>query len=253
MKKLALALILILSLYSCKEERIIDTSPAGIIINECIEAHGGIAFETALYAFDFRNKSYLFDYDHGSYSYESIFRHEKGNVIRDILTNDGVTRKIDGKNVSLSDEKISSYSQSVNSVHYFAFLPFFLKDEAVRKELLGEESINGKSYDKIQVTFGEENGGNDHEDIYIYWVNKESKTMDYLAYSYTNPDDVGVRFRSAYNARVVEGIRFQDYINYKHDPETPVANLAALYQDGSLKELSRIELSNIRALKRIEE
>ncbi len=245
--------MIILSLYSCKEEKIIDTSPAGIIIKDCIEAHGGAAFETALYTFDFRNKSYLFDYDHGSFSYESIFRHEKGNVIRDILTNEGIKRKIDGKNVSLSDDKKSSYAQSVNSVHYFAFLPFFLRNDAVQKELLGEESINGKAYNKIQVTFAEENGGNDHEDIYIYWINKENKTMDYLAYSYNDPDDIGVRFRAAYNARVVEGIRFQDYINYKHDPETPVSNLATLYQEGSLKELSRIELRNVRALKRIEE
>ena len=253
MNKIAFVLMFFISLYSCKEERIIDNSPAGIIINECIEAHGGEAYETAYFAFDFRDKSYLFDYDHGNYNYQRAFQHEKGNIIRDILTNNGVKRTIDGKNVSLSEEKIKAYSESVNSVHYFAFLPFFLNDKAVQKKILGEEVIKGKTYNKIQVTFSEKEGGRDHEDVYIYWMDKESKTMDYFAYSYNNPDDVGVRFRVAYNARVVDGIRFQDYINYQHDPETPVADLARLYQEGSLKELSRIDLKGIRALQRIEE
>jgi len=253
MKKISFVFMLIFSLFACKEEKVVDTSPAGIIINDCIQAHGGEVFETAFYTFDFRDKSYLFDYNHGSYSYERIYQHEKGNIIHDKLTNEGIKRTIDGKNVSLSEEKKSSYSQSVNSVHYFAFLPFFLNDAAVKKEILGQETIKGKVYDKIKVTFAEGNGGQDYEDVYIYWINKEAKTMDFLAYSYDNPDDVGVRFRVAYNPRVVDGIRFQDYINYKHDAETPVTNLAALYQEGKLKELSRIELKGIRALERVKE
>ena len=37
--------------------------------------------------------------------------------------------------------------------------------------------------------------------------------MDYFAYDFET-DDSGTRFREAYNARTVGGIRFQDYLNF---------------------------------------
>lgn len=240
------------TLMACQETKVIDNSPAGIIITECINTHGGDRYNTAFYVFDFRDKTYVFDYNHGVYAYERVYKHEKGNIIRDILTNEGLKRTIDGRTVALSEEKNSAYSQSVNSVHYFAFLPFFLQDPAVKKELLEEEVIRGKNYHKIRVTFSETQGGNDHEDVYVYWIQKDNHSMDYLAYSYDNPEDKGVRFRAAYNPRIVEDIRFQDYINYKHDAATPVHQLGHLYDTGQLIEISRIELKNIKALKRTE-
>ncbi len=247
-----LLLSIILWCISC-DSKLKDTSPTASIINDCIEAHGGEAYKDAYFTYTFRDKSYVYDYNHGQYQYERITVHEKGNVARDVLTNEGFKRTIDGKEVSLTDKKIKAYSNSVNSVHYFAFLPFFLNDASVQKELLGEETIKGQLYNKVKVTFEEEGGGADFEDVYMYWIHKDNHTMDYLAYSY-HTGDGGVRFRVAYNPRVIGGIRFQDYVNYKHDDaNTPVANLATLYQEGKLKELSRIELKNIQPRKRVEE
>lgn len=37
--------------------------------------------------------------------------------------------------------------------------------------------------------------------------------MDFLAYEY-NVNGGGVLFREAFNSRMIEGMRFQDYINY---------------------------------------
>jgi len=71
--------------------------------------------------------------------------------------------------------------------------------------------------------------------------------VDYLAYSY-HVNGGGVRFRSAYNSREVDGVRFQDYINYKHDSTTPVEEMDEYYLKGELKELSKIELRNIISL-----
>jgi len=99
------------------------------------------------------------------------------------------------------------------------------------------------------VTFDQEGGGVDHEDVYVYWVHKQDMTVDYLAYSY-QVNGGGVRFRSAYNRRKIGGIIFQDYINYKHDKDTPVSSLDALYETGKLTELSKIELKNIKTISR---
>ncbi len=154
---------------------------------------------------------------------------------------------VDGKEIELSEKDSRKYSNSVNSVNYFAFLPFFLNDQAVNKKLIGETKIKGTDYYKIEVTFDQEGGGDDHDDIYIYWINKADYSMDYLAYSF-HVNGGGVRFRSAYNQRTIGGITFQDYVNYKHDKDTPVSALDALYERGELKELSKIELVNVQEI-----
>lgn len=217
---------------------------AQAIINACIKKHGGDNYNDAHYAYDFRKYHYEFHYTNGNFRYE---RHSKDGQTKDILTNDGFIRTIDGVEADLSDKKRNSYSNSVNSVHYFAFLPFFLNDNAVNMEWAGEVTINDKPYYKIQVTFDQEGGGDDHDDIYMYWIDKSDFTMDYLAYSF-HVNGGGVRFREAFNARNVEGIVFQDYVNYKYDKNTPVSELDALFEQGKLIELSKIELQNITKL-----
>ena len=49
----------------------------------------------------------------------------------------------------------------------------------------------------------------------------------------------------AYNTRVIDGITFQDYINYKAAVGTALKDLPALYEKGKLKELSKIETENV--------
>lgn len=88
------------------------------------------------------------------------------------------------------------YYNSVNSVHYFAYLPQGLNDKAVQKELLGEVVLKGEPYYKVRVTFAQEGGGNDYEDVFIYWFHKQKFTMDYLAYEF-HVDGGGMRFREA--------------------------------------------------------
>ncbi len=214
------------------------------IVNACIEAHGGQQYKDAHFAYDFRKYHYEFHYDNGSYRYE---RHSKDGKTKDILTNDGFKRIVDNKEVDLTEKKIRGYSNSVNSVHYFAFLPSFLNDKAVNKKLIGEATILGKDYYKIEITFDQEGGGDDHDDVYMYWISKEDYSMDYLAYSF-HVNGGGVRFRSAYNKRTISGIIFQDYVNYKYNKNTPVSDLDILFEEHKLIELSKIELTNIKQL-----
>ncbi|MDX1278846.1 DUF6503 family protein, partial [Oceanihabitans sediminis] len=122
-----------------------------------------------------------------------------------------------------------------------------LNDPAVNKKYLGEVSIKEKNYHKVQVTFNEEGGGEDHDDVFVYWVNTETFTVDYLAYSFKEyTGDLGLRFREAYNSRTVNGLRFVDYNNFKtEDKSLQLFDLDKVFENDKLKLLSKIELKNI--------
>ena len=216
------------------------------IIASAIAYHGGDRLNTHDIEFRFRDKTYTSKRNKGIFSYERIFRDSTGRNVRDVLNNDGLTRYIDGKVSDISEEKKAAYSNSVNSVIYFALLPYFLRDPAVNSELLGEVEIRGKNYNKIKVTFREEGGGRDHEDEYIYWFDKKTQALDYLAYNYL-VEGGGARFREAYNIRNVGGIRFSDYINYKPTDTTrrDVKNFDHLFVNGELEKLSLIETKEV--------
>jgi hypothetical protein len=231
-----------------------DAAPAGkggkaqAVVDQTIAAHGGEKFEALKIAFDFRGRHYTAVRQGGLYTYTRSFTDTTGRV-EDRLSNEGFIRKVNGRPVDLPAEREKAFSQSVNSVIYFALLPFGLNDPAVQKEYLGETTLQQEPYHKIRVTFAPEGGGVDYEDEFIYWINQKSHQVDYLAYRYQT-DGGGLRFRKAYQPRVVAGLRFQQYINYEPaDPQADLAGMDKLFEAGQLKELSRIELENIRPLK----
>jgi hypothetical protein len=171
---------------------------------------------------------------------------DNNDTITDFLDNTSYKRLIGNDYVKVSDSMIKLYSASVNSVHYFSVLPFGLNDTAVNKTLLGKERIKAKDYYKIKVTFDQEGGGEDFEDVFIYWIELESFKPTYIAYSYNEIDGVGMRFREAYNERYINGIRFVDYNNYKaKDSLIALIDLSQAFENKQLKLLSKIELEGI--------
>lgn len=221
-----------------------EQNEAQRIIDQAIDVHGGDQLENTHISFDFRKRHFEVDMHQGQYQYESFFEDSLGSV-HDVLNNQRFTREVNGEKISLSAEDSIAYKNSLNSVIYFALLPYFLNDPAVNKKLLGETMIKGEPYDEIQVTFEQEGGGSDHEDVYIYWIHQEDKTMDYLAYSF-HVNEGGTRFREAYNIREIEGIRFADYINYESTAEAfALEDYETLFEEGKVEELSRIELENV--------
>lgn len=217
-----------------------------VIVNEAIKAHGGTSYDSAYYQFVFRDKLYTFNNQNGfEYTVNSI--DSLGNRIKDYLHNGKFERTINEKVVELSEKDIAKYSNALNSVIYFATLPHKLNDQAVHKENVGETVIKGEDYDVIRVTFEKEGGGKDYDDIFMYWINKKSHYINYLAYSYS-VNEGGVRFRSAYNSRTIDGIRFQDYINWEAPVSTQLSQLPAMLENEQLKELSRIETEDVQNL-----
>lgn len=242
MKNFLVLTICSILIYGCQSD---DQKNPQWIVDQAIEKAGGSRFLTTTIEFDFRDRHYIAKRNGGAYSYQRILIDSANVSYHDFLGNDGFVRKINGETTSLPDSISAAYARSTNSVIYFALLPYGLNDAAVKKEFLGEATINNQPYAKIKITFGEEGGGEDHEDTFLYWIHKQNFTVDYFGYSY-NTDGGGIRFREAINPRYVEGILFQDYINYKpKDESVHVSELETLYISGQLDELSRIELKNI--------
>ncbi len=164
------------------------------------------------------------------------------------MNNDGIYREIDGARVALSEQETYRLATPLNSVPYFALLPFNLNDAAVQKQYLGEAEVDGQPYHKIEVTFQQQGGGSDFEDRFIYWFHKDQHTMDYLAYDF-HRDEGGTRFRQAFNTRTVGGLHMADYHNFVSDslpgPGTPIERYDEFMETGAVELLSEIILDNV--------
>ncbi len=206
------------------------------VVDSAIAVHGGDLYMRSEIAFSFRGKNFTVQMGENSFRYTC--KYEVGDkTFVDSYNNRGeFTRLIDGNEVSEVQGRSEAISQ-VNSVPYFALLPFKLNDPAVVKEYVGEVAIRDQLYNKVKITFQGEGGGKDPDNVFYYWFHKENGTLDYMGYS-----KYGNRFREAINQRQVGGIIFNDYINYKSDEqnEPDLANYDQLFQEGKLRELSKI-------------
>ena len=232
-------LFLVVSCQNSQEELTVQSIIDKAIKNAC---RGNC--ERANIDFVFRNRRYVSRRFGPQYQLERITSDGKGKT-RDVLSNNGFQRYRNDTLLVIPDSMAIKYSNSVNSVHYFAQLPYGLNAPAARKELVGSVIIKGEPYFKIRVSFSELGGGKDYEDVFIYWIHEETYYVDYLAYSYIT-DGGGIRFREAYNPRVLSGIRFVDYKNFKPTTDrVELLQMDQLYEADKLVLLSKIETEAI--------
>ena len=118
------------------------------IINECIKKHGGDHYKKAHYAYDFRKYHYEFHIEDGQYQYE---RHSKDGKTKDILTNDGFKRKVDGKEIELTEKKKRGYGHNVVIDHGYGYTTLYahMKTIDVKK---GEKVVKGQKIGEIGST-----------------------------------------------------------------------------------------------------
>jgi hypothetical protein len=216
------------------------------IIDKAIGVSGVKKLDNSVITFDFRDKHYEAGRYGGKFVLKRQFMDETDTIV-DYLSNKNFERRVNGTLVDVQDSLVSLYSASVNSVHYFSVLPYGLDGKAVNKKYISDIEINGNKYHKIKVTFNKDGGGEDFEDVFIYWVNIETSKIDYLAYSYNEDDGIGLRFREAYKERYIMGVRFVDYNNYKPaKSDAELENLDKLFVENQLELLSKIELENVK-------
>lgn len=236
-------ILVFISLIACEPK---DNAPnVHEIVDRSIEVSGGKHYTDSKVDFDFRDIHYTSKPKGSIKVLERIIRNDTA-VIVDRKEPSGFKRFVNDSLIALADTTANKYANSVNSVHYFAYLPFGLNDSAVQKEFLEIVDIKEKTYYKVKVTFREEGGGDDFDDVYVYWFNSETFKADYLAYEF-HVNGGGQRFREAYNERYVGDIRFVDYKNYKPKIEnSPIYKIDSLYVNDGLELLSNIELKNVQ-------
>lgn len=254
MKKLFI-ISLVLLLASCSEE-IVTEKPITNLQNESLDAsieiiakmqkaHGVKNIDGKEIAFSFRNKVYSRYSFNNQYDYSRSALNEEGKMVIDSWRGDDFKRTINNVEVQITDKEENAYKNSINSVFYFALLPLSLSDPAVNIQLLGDVKVIGKMYTKIKVTFNEDGGGEDFKDVFIYWMNKETNTMDFLAYEYFT-EGGGIRFREAYNPRDVGGFLFQDYNNFKPTTGIELIDMDKAFEMGEMEQVSEIVLEDIK-------
>jgi len=250
---LATAIATLLLLSACQPaDDSASGSPSGpAVVDSAIAAHGGDLLDQAVVSFHFRGDQYRLRHDEGRFHYRRTYTDSLERTVREGLTNEGVYRVVAGDTVSLSDEERGSVRTTVNSVSYFALLPYPLQDPAVQPEYQGRDTLDGTPYHRVQVTFQQEGGGQDWQDVFVYWFRTDTYAMEYLSYAFgLAPDDTdtGTRFREAYNVRRINGVRVADYLNYTSDTlSTDRMHLyPQLRANDALELVSRIEIDSVQ-------
>jgi len=228
-----------------------DSTPsAAAVIDSARATHGASVLDPAVVTFDFRGDDYRIRHDGGQFHYRRTYADSLGRSVTEGLTNDTLYRAVEGDTVSLSASERDAVETTVNSVTYFSLLPEPLGDPAVQPTYSGRDTIDGVPYHRVKVTFRQEEGGKDWQDVFMYWFRTDTHAMDYLAYAFgLGPDEEpGTRFREAYNVRRINGVRMADYYNYTVD--TLSADQLAQYSDqfdqDAVRLVSEIKLDSVQ-------
>ena len=248
--KILIFTFLFFGLFSCQPsnnpvlQETEKVSKADSIIHKSIEVYGMQSLNKANLEFKFREFYYTANLNNGEFKYTRL--NANSDLVYDVLTNKGFERFVNGDKFEVDSAKAIAYSNSINSVWYFALLPLRLKDEAARKTYLGTIDLNNKAYHVIKVTFSEEGGGQDFDDEYMYWFEEKTLKMPMFAYNYST-NGGGVRFRTIKSDTLVNGVLFQDYYNLKpHSIETPLDSLPFLWVENELDTVSVIENKSVK-------
>ncbi|OZC03590.1 DUF6503 family protein [Rubricoccus marinus] len=250
-----LALALAAALTACSDAP--ARGPSGdaeavALVRAAQQAHGSDNLEGATLHFTFRGDAFTARRDGGRFRYTRTTRDEQAREVVDVLDNSGLSRTVGGEAVRLAPEEIGPITTAVNSVVYFATLPAALSDAAVQARSLGRDSVAGEPYDRLEVTFAQEGGGNDWEDRYLYWLHPERRTLDYIAYSYrvapgaSGANDTGHRFRRVIGTADAGGFRVQDYANLTADSLSALEEYPAALARGVTREVSEVRTEQAR-------
>jgi len=82
------------------------------------------------------------------------------------------------------DKKANGLARFLRKTNYYWFTMLFkLLDDGVNHTYNGSKTVNGKAYDLIKVSFGDNIG--DTKDTYVLYINKETKLLDQFLFTVT--------------------------------------------------------------------
>lgn len=219
-------------------------------LDTVIAAHGGDVLDRATVTFTFRGDDFTLRRNEGQFRYERVTTDSTGRRMVEGLTNTDVYRVVEGDTTALSNEEQRTIATAVNSVAYFALLPYPLQDPPVQATYAGADTVAGTAYHRVAVSFSE-GGGQDYQDEFLYWFDQATHALDYMAYAYGiggPAEDQGTRLREAFNVRTVNGVRIADYYNYRAagiEPDMLEAYPDSLTQD-AVEQVSTVALEDVR-------
>ncbi len=175
-----------------------DVNKPETIIKAIAEASGGwnhlwnlkdveytYTYEQADGKKDVSLERYIFD---GEYSWGKYTTHqvnvlpEGEQPIIQCFSNKKVSVSMDGKETT--DEKTLGTADFLRQVNYYWFMMNFkIGDPGTTYKYLGQETLDGKVYDKLTVTYDPQKTGKEANDAYILFINPETKLIDQFYFS----------------------------------------------------------------------
>ncbi|MHA6248049.1 DUF6503 family protein [Pontibacter sp. CAU 1760] len=183
MNKILYLFLAVLLGTACRPNEATDTTaptdyPA--YFQEVLEAHGGLAKWQELSSMQFE----LYNNSNGKTETHLI----DTNTRKDLVQGDGYTVGYDGSEVWVSPTLAAFEGKSPRFYHnlyfYFYAMPFVLADPGVQYSQEENLMIQGKTYNVIGISFGE-NVGDTPEDRYRVLVDPATKRIEWLLYTIT--------------------------------------------------------------------
>ncbi len=216
------------------------------LVDRAIEHHGGERYRSTETTLDVCSKSGCFavrarvEGDAFDFTVQGTVRAGERRVR---VTNDLVERWRDGEAVPVATEDEAALRNWVMARVYFPFLPFRLNDPSVWKQDLGLETWDGRSLQRVKVTFTA-GSSSDADDEYTYWLDPGTGQVIQFAYSYKGETD-GLRFRRAVRFRRLGGILFFDQENLGAEGNGLSVDDITPEFVRTLEHVSTVELRNI--------
>ncbi|WP_190809476.1 DUF6503 family protein [Flagellimonas sp. S3867] len=181
------------------EEPIYDTNHPETILAAVEHAHGGWnglwKKGDVEYTYDYRSPStgkadvslerYIFgsEVSYGNYSQHQInFMQDNDDKVIQYFNGDEIAVLVNGE--ESQNPALSAVSDFLRRTNYYWFtMHYKLNDKGTKVKYLGQEEYNGKTYDKIDVSYDAEVTGKEQNDSYIVLVNPETKLIDRFFFS----------------------------------------------------------------------
>ncbi|MDH3708536.1 MAG: hypothetical protein OER04_01545 [Cyclobacteriaceae bacterium] len=135
---------------------------------------------------DLSTERYLFDSEHSWAKYTShqinVFPDQEGEVIQCYDGKEKAEVSFNGE--KQEDQEAVGLCHFLRKANFFWFvMNFRLDDPGTIHEYLGQEEVNGVTYDKLKVSYDSEVTGKEQNDTFVLFVNPETKLVDRFLFS----------------------------------------------------------------------